>query len=80
MHMQENTTNKHDYARKSRNYIVFTSFFCIAKSSKIMRKHEPGGVARRTVSESGATAERTVSEGRRQWRGRWLIFIRINKD
>ena len=53
MHMQENTRNKHDYARKSRKCMVFTSFFCMAKSSKNKKKHETGGVGGRRESDGG---------------------------
>ena len=44
MHMQENTRNKHDYARICRKGMLFTSFFGMAKSSKNKKKHEIGGV------------------------------------
>ena len=58
MQMQENTRNKHDYARKGRKGMLFTSFFCIAKSSKNKKKHEIGAVARRRPRGERATAER----------------------
>ena len=44
MQMEENTRNKHEYRRKGRKGMFFTSFFCIAKSSKNKKKHEIGGV------------------------------------
>ena len=58
MHMQENTRNKHEYRRKGRKCMVFTSFFCMAKSSKNKKKHEIGGVAGRRLGDGRVTAER----------------------